>query len=121
MKFRFDGNNTNEPFRAHDCLPHKLLIAKLEVYGLDKPCLNLVNEFLEVSILGPLLFNIFIIDIFLHFADDNALFFCRHNLSVILKILEYAIKIFLMWFNLNSLKANPWKFSIYYYLLSLGP
>ena len=26
-----------------------------------------------------------------------------------------------MWFNLNSLKANPWKFSIYYYLLSLGP
>ena len=56
-----------------------------------------------------------------NFADDNALFFCRHNLSVILKILEYAIKIFLIWFNLNSLKANPWKFSIYYYLLSLGP
>ena len=29
-----------------DCLPHDLLIAKLEVYGLDKPNLSLVNDYL---------------------------------------------------------------------------
>ena len=32
---------------AYDCLPHDLLIAKLEAYGLDKPSLNLVNDYLR--------------------------------------------------------------------------
>ena len=31
--------------RKNDCLPHDLLIAKLEAYGLDKPSLNLVNAY----------------------------------------------------------------------------
>ena len=31
-------------FKAYDCLPPDLLIAKLEAYGLDKPSLNLVND-----------------------------------------------------------------------------
>ena len=29
-----------------DCLPHDLLIAKLEAYGLDKPNISLVNDYL---------------------------------------------------------------------------
>ena len=32
---------------AYDYLPHDLLIAKLEPYGLDKPSLNLVNGYLR--------------------------------------------------------------------------
>ena len=32
---------------AYDCLPHDLLIAKLEAYSLDKPSLNLVNDYLR--------------------------------------------------------------------------
>ena len=28
--------------KAYDCLPHDLLIAKLEAYGLDNGCLNLI-------------------------------------------------------------------------------
>ena len=102
---------------GYDCLPHDLLIAKLEAYGPDKPSVNLVNDYLRFrkqrkkigssysdwanvtrgipqrSILGPLLFNIFINDIFLFieksdickFADNNTLFSCGDNLSVILK------------------------------------
>ena len=33
--------------RTYDCLPHDLLIAKLEAYGLEKPSLNLVNDYLS--------------------------------------------------------------------------
>ena len=33
--------------RKNDSLPHDLLIAKLEAYGLDKPSLNLVNGYLR--------------------------------------------------------------------------
>ena len=33
--------------KAYGCLPHDLLIAKLEVYGLDEPSLNLVNDYLR--------------------------------------------------------------------------
>ena len=33
--------------KAYDCLPHDLLIAKLDAYSLDKPSLNFVNGYLR--------------------------------------------------------------------------
>jgi len=75
--------------RAFDCLPHNLLLLKLEAYGLTKQSLNLIKSYLEEreqrlkvggtysewsqllkgvpqsSILDPVLFNVFINDIFL--------------------------------------------------------
>ena len=33
--------------KAYACLPHDLLISKLETYGLDKPSLNLVNGYIR--------------------------------------------------------------------------
>ena len=92
--------------KAYDYLPHDLLIAKLEAYSLDNDSLNLLLDCLSFrkqrtqvgfayskwskirrgipqgSILGPLLFNIFVIDIFMiieqsdiyNFADDNTLY-----------------------------------------------
>ena len=70
------------------------------------------------SILGPLIFNIFINDLFLfikrsdicNFADDNTLYKCGPNLSKIFKCIEEDMVNTLTWFKVNSLKANPKKF-----------
>ena len=128
--------------KAYNCLPHDLLIAKLEAYDLDNGCLNLLLDYLSFrkqrtkvgsayskwsnirrgipqgSILGPLLFNIFINDIFMiieqsdicNFADDNTLYSCGKSLTDIKENLVSDTKSILNWFRLNSLKANPGKF-----------
>ena len=70
------------------------------------------------SILGPLLFNVFINDIFMfiektevcNFADDNTIYDCGEDLSNILQNLKHNVKILLKWFRMNSLQANPGKF-----------
>ena len=70
------------------------------------------------SILGPLLFNVFINDLFMfienceicNFADDNALYSSGIELFSIFENLKHDTKTILKWFRINSLKANPGKF-----------
>ena len=123
-------------------LPHNLLIAKFEAYGIGKSGLNLLLNYLsnrkqrtkvnssysdwydiirgvpQGSILGPLLFNLFINDLFLflertnicNFADDNTIYRCDSVLEIILEDLQHDMKILLNWFKINSMKPNPNKF-----------
>ena len=64
------------------------------------------------SILGPLLFNIFINDLFFvieksdicNFADDNTLYSCGANLKT---VLEHDACKLLYWFKINSMEASP--------------
>ena len=72
------------------------------------------------SILGPILFNIFINDLFLvaleiglcNFADDNTAYSCEETMeSVAIKLENNILKI-LRWFKLNSMVVNPSKFQV---------
>ena len=105
--------------KAFDCLPHELLIAKLASYGIKNKTLKQLYSylkgrkqvnvkgklslFLEVlagvphgSILGPIVFNIFLnnfIFIFeneniFNFADDNTVTTIRDTIPQIVEILE---------------------------------
>ena len=118
------------------------MIAKLEAYGLDIDSLNFLLDYLSLrkhrtkvgsscskwyeicrgiphsSMLGPLLFDIFINDIFFftekseicNVADGNTIQSCGKDLPKINEDFICTMKNILRWFRLNSLKANPGKF-----------
>ena len=64
---------------------------------------------------GPLLFNIFLSDLFFKmngiefasYADDNTPFFVGDDLNDVILKLQNASKTLFKWFNDNQMKANP--------------
>ena len=130
--------------KAFNCLSHDLLIAKLNAYGFSLPALRLVQSYLtkrkqtenrkktkinsefssweeilfgvpQGSILGPLLFNIFLCDLFFvmnnvdfaSYADDNTPYFIGKDLDDVISKLQNASKTLFQWFNDNQMKDNP--------------
>ena len=74
-------------------------------------------ELSQSSILGPLLFNIFLADLFFivndidieNYADDNTPYVIADNIDDLIKSLEEASTVSFQWFDNNLLKSNPGK------------
>ena len=128
--------------KAFDCVPHDLTIAKLSAYGFDITSLQFILSYLtdreqftkvdginspfekiltgvpQGSILGPIIFNIFINDMFyfinnceLHnYADDNTLSAFSNTVPNVIKLLETDTNESLSWLKKNKMIANPDKF-----------
>ena len=66
------------------------------------------------SVLGPILFNIYINDIFFalkevdicNFADDTTPYVCDSNLKSVVEKLEYNSELAIAWFETNYMKLN---------------
>ena len=135
---KFPGALLTDLSKAFDWINHNLLIAKLHAYGFDHRSLVYIYSYLsgrmhrtkvnnsfsswaeitfgvpQGSILGPLLFNIYINDIFLfiigtelaNFADDNTPYAINDNVADLLNNLEHESSILIEWFSNNYLLMN---------------
>ena len=129
--------------KAFDSLNLKLILTKLKVYGLVSNSVTFMKSYLtnrlqrckinnsfsewgkvlngvpQGSILGPLLFNIFINDIFLslqkcdlaNYADDSTLYTSDKSVSNIMNSLSHDFTILSQWFYNNFMVLNPDKCS----------
>ena len=125
--------------KALDCLPKNLLLGKLQSYGVDKNYLLLIQNYLsnrkqrvkvkghysslgelgqgvpQGSIFEPLLFNIFLNDIFYsltegslcNFADDNRMSVTATNTDELMQLVKINTKKCLDWFKSNEMIAKP--------------
>ncbi len=130
--------------KAFDCLPHEILLDKLSAYGVSNHSVLILKSYLsnrkqkikinsilsswadihkgvpQGSILGPLLFNVFINDIFLfikngslyNYADDNTLSFSHPDYNTLISTLESESLELIKWFKINKMQANPDKFQV---------
>jgi hypothetical protein len=130
--------------KAFDCIPHSLLVSKLHAYGVSESACQFITSYLtnryqrikiqskrslwslltkgvpQGSVLGPILFNIFINDLFLfietcdicNYADDNTLSFSSNTLEALVQALQTDAHASIDWFKNNYMQANADKFQV---------
>ena len=128
--------------KAFDCLAHPLIIAKLRAYGLSidgcaflwsylndrKQRVKLAGTFSDTrriikgvpqgSVLGPIVFNLFINDLYAtlensiltNYADDNTITAVQDTKAKLLQTLTSESDAAISWFINNMMEANPTKF-----------
>ena len=122
-----------------DCIPHDLLVANLHAYGLSMDAITIIYSYMkrrkqgvkindteslfkillsgvpQGSILGPILFNIFINDLLFfkneaklaNFADDNTIYAAKRDLHELLRLLEKESEVAIKWFSDSNMIVNP--------------
>ena len=128
--------------KAFDKLPHDLLISKLKVYGADDKTANLIKDYLsnrrqrvkigsshsdwqniemgvpQGSILGPLLFNIFMNDLayvikestLSAYADDTQIFYADKDPKKVEEVINKDLERIDKWYIENQMIRNHSKY-----------
>ena len=135
---RFGGAVLMDLSKAFDTINHQVLIAKLSAYCFNNESLKLIQScltnrwqitkinksfsrwtellqgVLQGSVLGPLLFNIYLNDLFLladytevcNFADKTIFFGCDEDLGSPMNRLEHDNFLTITWFLNKYMKLN---------------
>ena len=124
--------------KAFDCICHGLLVPKLHAYGLSLPAMKMIQDYLlnqkqrtkvgssnstweniisgvpQGTILGRLLFKIFLCELFLehedccftNYADDTTLYVVANNTAEVIENLIIITQKLFPWFASNQMKVN---------------